>query len=90
MLSKNLALTEVLKKLKSNSSKLVKTKGLDYKDFNWQNGYGAFSINPTEVDVVVKYIENQHEHHRTTSYKEEYIAFLKKYNIDYKDEYIWD
>lgn len=80
----------LLEKVKSNSSKWIKTKGKSYKDFYWQSGYGAFSVNPAEVDVVIRYIENQEEHHRKKTFQEEYISFLKKYDIEYDERYIWD
>jgi putative transposase len=58
--------------------------------FYWQDGYGIFSVNPTETDIVVKYIENQQEHHKKITFKDEFRAFLKKYNVDYDERYIWD
>ena len=90
MLSKKVALMDLLEKVKANSSKWIKTKGEDYKHFYWQDGYGAFSVNHTEVDVVVKYIANQHEHHRKKTFQEEYRAFLKKYEVEYDERYVWD
>ena len=62
-LSKKIALVQLVEKLKSKSSKWVKTKGLKYSKFYWQSGYGTFSVNPSEVDIVVNYIANQKEHH---------------------------
>ena len=73
-----------------NSSKWIKTKGSEYKSFSWQNGYGAFSVNPSQIDVVIKYIENQHEHHKKKSFKNEYVAFLQKYKVDYDERYVWE
>ena len=77
--------------LKSSSSKWIKTKGKAYQYFYWQNGYGAFSVNPTEIEKVISYIANQYEHHSTSiSFQEEYRLFLKKYNVEYDEKYIWD
>lgn len=90
LLSKNITLAAFMKDIKSNSSKWIKTKGNQYKNFFWQNGYGAFSINPAQTDVVISYIANQHEHHRKKSFKEEYLAFLKKYDVAYDEQYLWD
>ncbi|MBK9256885.1 MAG: IS200/IS605 family transposase [Saprospiraceae bacterium] len=90
MLSKKLALMKLLEELKSHSSKWIKTKGDQYSNFYWQDGYGAFSVNPSEIDIVSDYIANQHEHHSKKSFKEEYLAFLKKYNVDYDERYLWD
>ena len=60
------------------------------KDFYWQRGYGAFSVNPTEAGIAKKYIEEQHEHHKTLSFQDEYRAFLKKYDVPYDEQYVWD
>ena len=90
MLSKNVALAKLLEEVKSHSSKWIKTKDSSLKNFYWQNGYGAFSVNPAEVDVVKAYIENQHVHHRKLTFEEEYLEFLAKYGIEYDERYVWD
>jgi len=90
LLSKNLMLAKLLEEVKSHSSIWMKTKGDLYKNFYWQDGYGAFSVNPSEVDVVVDYISRQKEHHLTRSFQEEYRAFLKKYGVEYDERYVWD
>jgi len=90
MLSKKITLIKLMEQLKSNSSKWIKTKGERYKNFYWQDGYGAFSVSPWQVEVVRNYIANQKEHHRTKTYKQEYRAFLKKYNMEYDERYVWD
>ena len=90
MLSKKTALMKLVEELKSHSSKWIKTKGENYRNFYWQGGYGAFSVNPAEMDVVVRYIENQKEHHRKKSFQEEYRGFLKKYKVEYDERYVWD
>ena len=89
VLSKNIALADLLEELKRNSSRWIKTKGDVYKDFAWQGGYGGFSVSHSKVEVVKKYIENQKEHHKTETFKEEYIRFLKEYGIDYNEDYLW-
>ena len=88
-LSKKMALVKLMEELKSHSSKWIKTKGDKYSNFYWQDGYGAFSVNPREVEVVVKYIENQKEHHRKKSFQEEFVAFLEKYNVEFDEKYVW-
>ena len=90
LLSKKLALMRLMEDMKSHSSKWIKTKDDRLKEFYWQNGYGAFSVNPYEVDVVIAYIRNQHEHHRKKTFQEEYRAFLEKYKIEYDERYVWD
>jgi REP element-mobilizing transposase RayT len=90
MLSKKIALMKLMEELKSHSSKWIKTKGAGYENFYWQDGYGAFSVNSSEFDRVVAYIENQHEHHRKKTFQEEYRAILKKYDVEYQEKYVWD
>jgi hypothetical protein len=58
--------------------------------FSWQAGYGAFSIGESQVEAVVRYIQNQEEHHRKVTFQEEYRKFLERYNITYDEKYVWD
>ena len=81
---------ELLEGIKKCSSKWIKTQGSDYQDFYWQNGYGVFSVNPSEIDIVLRYIEGQREHHKKVSFQDEYRAFLKKYKVEYDERYVWD
>ena len=77
-------------KVKSHSSTRNKTKGAGYDNFYWQDGYGAFSVNPSQVDIVIAYIANQHEHHKKKTFQNEFRAFLKKYKVDYDERYVWE
>lgn len=90
LLSKKLPLMKLLEEVKSHSSKWIKTKDTSLQNFYWQDGYGAFSVNPSEVEAVVHYIAHQREHHRKRTFQEEYRAFLKKYGVDYDERYVWD
>lgn len=90
MLSKKITLIKLVEEVKSHSSKWIKTKGNEYSSFYWQDGYGAFSVNPTEIEKVIRYIENQKEHHRTKTFQDEYRAFLKKYQVEFDERYVWD
>ena len=81
---------DLLEEVKKRSSKWIKDKGDAYKSFYWQDGYGAFSVNPYEMEVVIKYISDQHAHHEKKSFQDEYLGFLKKYNVEYDERYIWD
>jgi len=90
LLSKKLPLIKLVEDVKSHSSKWIKTKGIAYKDVYWQSGYGAFSVNPSEVDVVSTYIKNQHAHHINKTFQDEFRAFLKKYQVEYDERYVWD
>lgn len=90
MLSKKIALMKLLEEVKSHSSKWMKTKSDSLNNFYWQDGYGAFSVNPSEVERVISYIERQHEHHSKKTFQDEYRAFLKKYKVEYDERYVWD
>ena len=90
LLSRKIALMKLIEELKTHSSKWIKTKGQQYQKFYWQNGYGGFSIHPAQIDVVKGYISTQNEHHKKKSFKDEYLAFLKEYNISYDERYVWD
>jgi hypothetical protein len=80
----------LMEEIKKSSSKWMKTKDDSLRDFYWQDGYGAFSINPSQIETVVAYIANQHEHHSKRTFQEEYRSFLKKYNVAYDERYVWD
>jgi putative transposase len=90
MLSKKTTLIKLMEALKSRSSKWIKTKGPGYENFYWQDGYGAFSVNPSEVDKVISYIANQKEHHSRKTFQDEYRALLKRYDVEYDERYLWD
>jgi len=89
MLSKKVALVKLIEEIKSHSSKWIKPRDTSLQNFYWQDGYGAFSINPSEVDTVVEYIANQHERHKKITFQDEYRAFLKKYKVAYDEQYVW-
>jgi len=90
LLSKKVALMKLLEEIKSHSSKWVKTRGANYHNFYWQDGYGAFSVNPAQVDKVIAYIANQHEHHRKKTFQEEFREYLDEYQVVYDERYVWD
>jgi len=90
LLSKKIALMKLLEEVKSHSSKWIKTKDDRLKHFYWQDGYGAFSVNPAQVDVVIRYIENQKIHHAKKNFQEELRGFFRKYNVEYDERYVWD
>jgi len=90
LLSKKIALMKLLEEVKGHSSKWIKTKGKEFENFYWQDGYGAFSVNPAEVDVVINYIANQKQHHEKKNFQDEFRGFLKKYQVDYDERYVWE
>lgn len=79
-----------MEEVKGHASKWMKTKDASLSNFYWQDGYGAFSVNPSEIDKVIYYIQNQHQHHQKISFQDEYRAFLKKYKVEYDERYVWD
>jgi REP element-mobilizing transposase RayT len=89
-LSRTLTVAKVVEIVKTSSSKWIKTKGAELVSFHWQNGYGAFSVSQSDADAVVRYIENQEEHHRKMSFQDEYRRFLERYRLDYDERYVWD
>ena len=89
-LPRTMALSKYIEEIKRSSSRWIKTKDRRYEKFAWQNGYGAFSVSSSKKDSVVWYIAKQKEHHRMVTFKEEFIAFLQKYNIKYDERYLWD
>lgn len=90
LLSKKITQIKLLEEVKKSSSKWIKTVNERYQHFYWQEGYGIFSVNPSETAVVVEYIKNQPEHHRKKTFQEEFRAFLKKYQVEYDEKYVWD
>jgi putative transposase len=89
-LSKNRSLAETVMEVKRATSKWIKTQGKDFAQFHWQSGYGAFSIGQSGLEEVRTYIANQAKHHRVNSFKEEFRSFLKRYQIEFDERYIWD
>ena len=79
---------DLLQDIKGNSSKWINEKRYVKGKFQWQEGYGAFSYSHSQLDDVVKYILNQEIHHKKHTFKEEYIEFLKRFNVPYNDKYI--
>lgn len=90
LLHKSVTQIKLLEEVKKRSSKWIKIKGINYHNFYWQDGYGIFSVRPSEIDVVKKYIENQKQHHAKKNFKDEFRAFLVKYNVEYDERYVWD
>jgi len=85
----DVSLSNLVRDIKSNSSKFINEKKWINGKFEWQTGFGAFSYSHSQLVNVVKYIENQEIHHKTKTFREEYILFLKLFDIDFKDEYIF-
>lgn len=89
-LKPNKALSDLVRDIKANSSRFINDRRWINGKFEWQKGFGAFSYSHSQLTNVIHYIQNQEEHHRTKTFKEEYIEFLKLFNVDYTNEYLFD
>jgi REP element-mobilizing transposase RayT len=87
-LPKTMAPADLAEEVKKSSSKWIKTKGVKYKNFYWQDGYSGFSVSNSGIDALTKYILNQKKHHETVSFIDEYKALLDAYGIPYEDRYL--
>ena len=83
------SVSDLLQDIKGCSSTWINEKRFVRGHFNWQSGYGAFSYSHSQIDTVVKYIQNQQEHHKKKTFRQEYIEFLEKFHIDYDERYIF-
>ncbi len=88
-LTAKLALMDVLRDLKANSSRWVHENFADLPDFEWQDGYSAFSVSNSVLPKVIEYVQGQREHHRKMSFQEELIALLKRHGVKYDERYIF-
>ncbi len=84
------SVSELISKIKSNSSRWINEKHFVTGKFQWQEGFGAFSYGHSQLDDVIQYVMNQKEHHRKKSFKEEYLSFLKKFDVDYEPQYLFE
>jgi putative transposase len=89
-LDRTTSIAVLVRELKRESSQWLKTKSPALADFYWQNGYGAFSLSPSHVDAVGDYIARQEEHHRTTTFEDEFRRLLTKYGLEWDEQHIWD
>ena len=89
-LGRTLSVSQVVEELKKSSSKWIKTKGPEFKNFAWQSGYGAFAVSESNMEIVREYIAKQKEHHRQKSFQDEYRQFLERHHIRSDERYMWD
>jgi len=84
------SIAELMKTVKAKSSKYINDHQLTKSRFEWQEGYGVFSYSHSQIDQVYKYIDNQEEHHKQQTFKEEFLEFLGKYEVPYDERYIFE
>jgi putative transposase len=89
-LNPSIALSDIVRDIKNNSSKFINQKKWLPGHFEWQEGYGGFSYSKSERPKIIKYIENQEEHHRNTSFRKEYLNYLESHEIEFENEYLFD
>jgi putative transposase len=83
------SVSDLMKTVKAKSSKYINDHSLTSERFEWQEGYGAFSYSQSHVNAVYKYILNQERHHQKQSFKDEYLEFLRKFKVDYDEQYLF-
>lgn len=89
-LGKTLCVSDFVRELKRESSKWLKEQSADLVSFYWQNGYGAFSVSPGHLESLKTYIATQPEHHRDQTYQDEFRRYLREYELEYDERYVWD
>lgn len=89
-LSRTITVAKMVEKLKTTSSKWLKSQSQVQTNFAWQRGYGAFSLRPSDLNGLCEYIDGQVQHHRRKTFQEEYRAILEQSGIEYDERYIWD
>ena len=82
-------LSDLVREIKKSSNEFIKEKRFSNYKFEWQDGYGAFSYSHSALNNVIQYINNQKEHHKKLTFKDEYREFLTKFQIEFKDEYLF-
>ncbi len=88
--SRTLTVADLIRDLKRDSSKWIKTKDTSVAVFDWQSGYGAFSVSPAHVEALKAYIANQEEHHRSVTFQDEFRRLCQKYGVTLDERYTWD
>ncbi len=90
VLQSGISISDLVRDIKNNSSKFINEKKLVAGHFSWQQGYGAFSYSRSHIDNVYNYILNQEQHHQKKNFKEEYLEFLNKFEIEYDEKYLFE
>ena len=89
-LKPSISISDLVRDIKAGSSKFINDNRLVKGKFNWQEGFGAFSYSKSQINYVINYIQNQEKHHKKKTFKEEYIDFLKKFEINYDEKYLFE
>ncbi len=89
-LPRTITVSKLLEEIKKSSSAWIKKQHTDCQSFAWQAGYGVFSLGQSQLNVLIRYIDGQHEHHKNKTFQEEYLELLHKYDVEYDERYLWD
>ncbi len=89
-LSRQKTVADLVRDIKTSSSAWIKKEYPKMADFHWQDGYGAFSVSPSQLERVKAYIANQDEHHRTVPFQDEFRKLLQKHAVGFDERYVWD
>ncbi|MAT38189.1 MAG: transposase [Ectothiorhodospiraceae bacterium] len=84
------SVSSIAGEVKSNSARFINKQGWSHGRFSWQSGYGAFSYHHSQLTRIIQYIRNQEQHHRRSTFKEEYEALLEEFNVKYNSKYVFD
>ena len=90
LLGRTMSFSEVVGMLKTSSNDWLRARDARFAQFYWQGGYGAFSVSQSGVDELRQYIRNQREHHKQVSFQDEFREFLRRYEIEFDERYVWD
>ncbi len=88
-LDAGLSVSELVRDIKANSSRFINEKRWVGGRFSWQEGFGAFSYSRSQIDAVIRYIQSQQRHHARRTFREEYVEFLRKFQVDYDERHIF-
>ena len=85
-----MALADLVREIKADSTNFINDRKLVHGRFNWQEGYGAFSYGHSQLNTIIRYIQNQEQHHKHRSFKDEYLKLLRKFDIAFDDKYVFE
>ena len=88
--SPDIAISDLVRDIKSNSTNYINDRRLIMGKFSWQTGFGAFTYSKSQIPQVVEYVKNQQEHHKESTFREEYLKLLDSFGVDYKSEYLFE
>jgi putative transposase len=85
-----MALADLVREIKADSTNFINNQKWVHGRFNWQEGYGAFSYGHSQLDTIIRYIQNQQQHHKRSSFKNEYLTLLRKFDIAFEEKYVFE